>query len=84
MSKPKTEREFLESLQDEELEDRLNHSYKLGISSGLEQAANLVLEKAIAYFKVHNHECDEFASRYRDIADELRKLSQAAHPGASK
>lgn len=81
MSKHKTEREFLESFTDEELDNKLNRSYQVGISVGLDQASNILMTKATCLFASG---LDELASRYRDLARELKKLSDMAHPGAPK
>lgn len=62
-------------------EDALDRSYKVGISSGLEQAANFVMEEATTLFAVGN---DEDARRLRRIAHELKKRADKAHPGVPK
>lgn len=61
-------------------EEDLNRSYKVGISSGLEQASNRVMEMAVQCFKNRG----KFAEDLRNIADELERMSKAAHPGVPK
>lgn len=62
-------------------EDELNRAYQVGISSGLGVAAAILLDKATAYFRVGNRDCDELASRLRDISKELKKRGDEEHPG---
>jgi hypothetical protein len=60
-----------------ENEEELNRSYQLGVSSGLEQAAKFLLEKAAMNFK-HSH--DEVAKVLRTLHHDLLTQACAARP----
>lgn len=62
---------------EDELDAKLNNSYKVGISVGLDQASTVMMLKSQEYFKYYQ---DELASRYRDISNEFKKLSDQEHP----
>lgn len=56
-------------------------SYKLGISSGLEQAAKLLLDYAKDSFVDGD---DKIAKEYRDLSEILDEKSMQAHPRYAK
>lgn len=60
-----------------ENEEGLNHAYQLGISSGLEQAANFLLEKAALNFKTSH---DEVAKVLRNLYHDLLTKASEARP----
>ena len=59
-------------------EDELNRNYQLGISAGLERAANLLMERAGELFKGRN---DEKAKELRGMADDFFTRAASEHPG---
>jgi uncharacterized protein YllA (UPF0747 family) len=61
----------------EDNEAELNHSYQLGISSGLEQAAKFLLERAAVNFKTSH---DETAKVLRNLHHELLTKAAEARP----
>lgn len=65
------------SMTEEEFDNRLNHSYKLGISSGLQQASGVLLKKATYYFE---HNCDTDAKMLRSLSEDLKKQADREHP----
>ena len=67
------------SLESDEAEDaRLNHSYKLGISSGWEAAGAAVRACAVDAFRAGD---DKLAKHLRGIGDTLIDRGEKAHPG---
>lgn len=60
-----------------ENEEELNRSYQLGISSGLEQAAKFLLDKAAQHFKTSH---DETAKVLRNLHHELLTKACEARP----
>ncbi len=66
--------------EDEKMTERLNHTYKLGISSGLEQASLMVLAKAVECFEQCNDARDDEAMLLRQLSNELKQRSDDAHP----
>lgn len=62
---------------DSELETRLTESYNLGVSSGLGDASKILLDRAALLFRAQD---DKMAKYCRDLADDLKKRSNDAHP----
>ena len=60
------------------VERRLDHSYNLGISSGLEAAGHSVMKIAEETFRGGD---DVVAKLLRGIANELSEQGKKAHPG---
>jgi len=60
---------------EDEFERRLGKTFGLGISSGLSQASNHLLDKAADLF-IKNK--DELAQHYRMLASELNGMSEIA------
>lgn len=60
------------------IEAHCDHSFKVGISSGLEQAAGKLLQDAREAFV---HERDEEARMLRKMASELVAKAKETHPG---
>lgn len=65
------------TMTEEEFERRLDESYKVGISVGLDDAAHNVMEQAMMYFGIKQ---DEKANLLRTIAAELKTKAKDAHP----
>lgn len=65
----------------EEDESELNRSYQVGISSGLDQAASLLMSEATSKFKAGQ---DNEARQLRCLSEDLKKLGKKAHPGVPK
>lgn len=63
------------------IEKEIDNAYKLGISVGLEQASNLLLEIATMLFTTEN---DERATQLRAISKDLKNKSNVAHPNPSQ
>ncbi|NIT77292.1 MAG: hypothetical protein GWN58_22835 [Anaerolineae bacterium] len=61
----------------EDIEAQLNHSYQLGISGGLEQAARFLLDKAAQHFRTSH---DETAKVLRTLHHELLTKAAEARP----
>lgn len=57
-----------------------DRAYKVGISVGLEQASVLLMDRAVQGFKTLN----PYAEELRRLALDLKKKSDAAHPGVRK
>jgi hypothetical protein len=64
---------------DDEREKELNHSYQLGISSGLEQASARLLEASGKLWKKGHH--DEDALLLREWSRKFAVQAKEAHPG---
>ena len=62
---------------DPEQEEVLDEAYKLGISSGLGNAAEFLMYKATEKFELGK---DEEARMLRSLANDLKKQSKDAHP----
>ena len=67
--------------EDPETEKRLNRTYYLGQSSGLEEAAGILLERAIGLFGIGK---DGDVITMRGIATEIKKLSVTRREEADK
>lgn len=59
-------------------EEHLTRSYQVGISSGLERAAKLLLAEATKEFE---RGCDKEAKRLRRLSERLKELGKKEHPG---
>lgn len=75
----------------EEFEEQRSHSFKLGVSSGLNEAADIVLAAARSAFdrpaaptSLGASSQDEKAYTLRDMAVELRTHAKVVHPGPPK
>lgn len=66
---------------DEDDEAELNHSFQVGISSGLEQASKTLMEEAASRFK---RGCDQEAKLLRGLSKKLEEQGKKEHPGARK
>lgn len=66
------------SSEDDDEEARINRAYKVGQSSGMGMAADIVLEKATRHFKAGR---DEFAKEFRDLSRCFREHAALLHPG---
>jgi len=62
---------------DSEFNDRLNNSFQVGISSGLQTAAEYLMTKAKFHFM---REKDEKAGMLREYSQELDRMATEAHP----
>lgn len=69
--------EKMVTMTEEEYEEELNRTYKLGQSSGLKEAGAVVMKKAIEEFERET----ELAVRLRSIAKALRMFGEDRHPG---
>ena len=59
-------------------EEELNRSYNVGISSGLEQAGNYVMELSVAAFR---HDQEDNATLLKQTSKALMERGRQAHPG---
>jgi hypothetical protein len=69
-----------EPISEEYFEYRLNHTMKVGEWSGLNEAAGLLMKKALEAFEQGDRE----AHRYRKLSKELKTLATTRHPGPPK
>ena len=63
---------------DELTEEDLTHSYKVGIYAGLDEAGNVLLQKATECFAEGN---DNHAKLLRQLSVDFKKLAKERHPG---
>ena len=68
-------------MNDEELEERMDHSFKLGVSVGWESAGHELRELAVNAFRRRD---DEVAVILRQIASDLESKSEKLHPGPGR
>lgn len=59
------------------------HDYLLGQSVGLDEAARMMMDRAIQMFKIGNDEGDRAAKLFRQISEDLSKRAKDRHPRKS-
>ncbi len=63
---------------EEEFEERLNRSYQVGVSAGMDRVAKMLMEDAAGYFKADQ---DEKAKLLRHKGKNFKSMADEAHPG---
>lgn len=62
-------------------EERLNRTFRVGQSSGLEEAAKMLMAKALDYFRCGE---DRTASLLRTLSEKLLEEAARRHPAYKK
>lgn len=80
--RPERERQEVKGEETFEEQEALNHAYNVGRSAGLEEAGNLLMERAVESFKKGNDWKE--ADLLRALAAMLIQRGKDTHPGVSK
>ena len=70
------------TMTEDEFDNHLNRAMEIGKSEGLRLASDCVMEHAKRDFETFG--CDNKAVKLRDLAKQLRGMSEKAHPGVPK